>query len=381
MKISKNVFFLSLTSFFNDVSSEIIYPLLPTFLISTLHSSVTFLGLIEGIAESTASILKLFSGYFSDKLNKRKIIAAIGYTISSLTRPLIATATYPFHVLLARFFDRVGKGIRTTPRDALIALSSYEKGKSFGFHRSMDHLGAIIGPFISILILNFFTKDLRTLFLLAFIPAVISVIIIFFFVEEKHSHIVEKKENIRINFKKFDNKFKAFLFIIFLFTLGNSSDAFLLLKAKDVGVSISLIPSLWILLHIVKSISSYPFGILSDKIGRKKVITAGWIIYSLVYFGFAFANSTYHIFILFCIYGLFFGLTEGVEKAFVSDLVPINLQGSGLGLYNFVIGVGMFPASLIMGIIWQSFGSCYAFCSGAFLALISSILLNSLITS
>ena len=374
---SKNIFYLGLVSFFTDISSEMIYPLMPIFLTLVLKAPIAFVGVVEGIAESTASVLKLVSGWYSDKIGKRKLFASLGYTISSFARPLIAFAVYPWHVLAVRFADRVGKGIRTAPRDALIAdtCEPDEMGKSFGFNRAMDHAGAVIGPLIAFGLLLIFVNNYRFVFALSFIPALAAVFIIIFLVKEKKSEIACDKEPVKLSLKLFDNNFKFYLFTILIFTLGNSSDVFLILRAKDLGVPIAFIPILWVLLHIVKMASSTPGGALSDKFGRKKVIIAGWIIYFLVYLGFAFAKTPIQIWILFAIYGFFFGLTESAEKAFVADLVKPEVRGSAYGVYNFAIGIGALPASVIMGVLWQKFGVVTAFSFGAILAVISAFLL------
>ncbi|MFH1227911.1 MAG: MFS transporter [Planctomycetota bacterium] len=374
---SKNIFYLGLVSFFTDMSSEMIYPLLPVFLTTVLNAPLSFVGLIEGVAESTASVLKLVFGWVSDRLNKRKAFVSSGYTLSSLFRPMVAFAVYPWHVLFVRFADRVGKGIRTSPRDALIAdtCKAGEKGKAFGFNRAMDHAGAIAGPAIATLLLTYAVKDYRTLFALAYLPAIAAVFIVLLLVKEKKPESVRAVEPVKLRLNIFNKNFKAFLFIVFIFTSGNSSDAFLLLRARGLGVSIAVLPLLWILLHIVKMASSTPGGILSDKIGRKKVIVSGWIIYFLVYLGFAFAKVPVHVWFLFAVYGLFFGLTESAEKAFVADLVRSEIRGSAYGVYNFAIGVSALPSSVIMGLLWQKFGVTIAFSFEAVMALISAFAL------
>ncbi len=407
--ITKNVLILGITSFLTDFSTELSYPLLPVFLTTILGAGAVFVGLIEGIAESTASILKLFSGWLSDKLNRRKALVISGYGLSSLTRPAIAIATMGWHVLVARFVDRIGKGIRTSPRDALIADSTSpdQRGKAFGFHRSMDHAGAVVGPFVTFIIIvtmvlgsnifinlfknpaetltlinelisNISEQSFRTIFWIASIPAIFAVLVLIIFVKE-----VCKDEKISqppaFTLKPFDRYFKRFLPIIILFTLGNSSDAFLILRAKSLGVATVFVPLLWVVLHIVKMLSSMPGSMWSDKVGRRKVIIIGWGVYGLIYLGFAFAKQEWHIWTLFALYGIYFGLTEGTEKAFVADLVPSDLRGTAYGIYNFAIGISALPASLLMGAIWDIFSPKIAFTFGAIIAIISMILISIVI--
>ncbi len=379
--ISRNVWILGWVSFLNDVSSEMIYPLLPIFLTSVLGVGTVFVGLVEGVAESTASILKALSGWLSDRLKKRKSLVLGGYSVSALTRPIIALATSGWHILILRFLDRTGKGVRTSPRDALIAESteSTQMGRAFGFQRAMDHLGAVVGPLIAFLLLTALGGKYRTIFLLAAIPAIFSLLLIKWFVTEKKEPRETAASVPKLSLKPFDRRFKTFLLIVTIFTLGNSSDFFLILRAKDQGISLTFIPLLWLLLNLVKSIFSMPGGILSDRIGRKKVIIAGWIVYGLVYLGLAACTETYHIWLLFPVYGIYFGLTEGVEKALVADLVPGEKLGTAYGLFNFAVGITALPASLLMGFLWQLFGPGTAFCFGAGLGLISALLMMILI--
>jgi len=376
--LGRNIFSLGLVSFFTDVSSEMIYPLLPIFLTSVLGMGTTFVGLVEGVAEATASLLKLLSGWLSDRWAKRKSLVVFGYTISTLIRPLVAAATAGWHVLLIRFLDRVGKGIRTSPRDALIADSSTEgeEGKAFGFQRAMDHAGAVVGPLIAFFLLTFITQQYRLIFWLAFIPGMAALLTLIRGVSEKKSRPLRPPSpKVHLTLRPFDSRFKAFLLIVILFTLGNSSDAFLLLKAKDAGIPVSLIPILWVVLHISKSLSATPGGILSDRLGRRHVIIAGWLLYSMVYWAFAWAETPGMIWLLFAIYGLFYGLTEGGERALVADLVQPHLRGTAYGLYNFSIGISTLPASLLMGLLWEKISPKAAFSFGATLALLAAILL------
>jgi MFS family permease len=375
--LSKNVRNLGWVSFFNDVSSEMIYPLLPLFLTQVLGAGVLFVGLIEGIAESVSSFLKLFSGWFSDRFQKRKGIIFLGYSLASVTRPLIGLATSAFHILFLRFFDRIGKGVRASPRDALLSqsCSENERGKAFGFQRAMDHAGAMTGPLIASLLMAGLTKNLRAIFILSFIPALFSLLVLYQGVTDiRRDQPPSSSPALRLQWNTWDKKFKYFLLIITLFTLGNSSDAFLLLRAKDLGIDIVSIPILWFVFHLSKTIFSVPGGSLSDRIGRRSVMILAWMVYGLVYLGFAFASKAYHIWLLFFIYGFFFGFSEGTERAWVADLVEESKRGTAYGIYNFFIGMAMLPASLLMGLIWKTVGVQWAFSFGAMTALIAAFL-------
>lgn len=389
--LSRNVRNLGWVSFFNDVSSEMIYPLLPLFLTQVLGTGIVFVGLIEGIAESISSFLKLFSGWFSDRFQKRKGIILLGYSLASVTRPLMALVTSGFHVLLLRSVDRVGKGIRSSPRDALLSQSCRpdERGKAFGFQRAMDHAGAMAGPLLASLLLFALpypvetlhatsvlhaTSPLRIVFFLALIPACLCIWTLIRGVNDLPSSGSITRSPLTLHWKGWNKRFKYFLLIITLFTLGNSSDAFILLRAKDLGVSTALIPILWFFLHLSKTVFSVPGGTISDRIGRRSIIILGWTIYGLVYLGFAFASKAYHVWVLFFIYGIFFGLAEGTERAWVADLVEESKRGTAYGVYYFFIGIATLPASLIMGLIWKTLGVAWAFAFGAAMALIAALL-------
>ncbi len=387
--LSKNVRSLGWVSLFNDIASEMIYPLLPLFLNTVLGAGVVFIGLIEGIAESVSSFLKLFSGWVSDRFQKRKGLILFGYFLASITRPFIGLATSAYHVLFLRFFDRIGKGVRSSPRDALLSQSCQEeeRGKAFGFQRAMDHAGAMTGPLIASFLMAVFTKDLRIIFLLAFVPSLFCLWILWRGVTDVHP-VRNSSEAInpapsppKLNWNGWDRKFKHFLLIITLFTLGNSSDAFLLLRAQDLGLNIVTIPILWFVFHLSKTIFSVPGGTLSDRIGRRKVMILAWTVYGLVYLGFAFASKPYHIWLLFIVYGLFYGLSEGTEKAWVADLVEESKRGTAYGAYHFCIGIAALPASLLMGLIWKAIGIQWAFSFGAVMALIAAFLAIALMGS
>lgn len=377
--ISGNILILGLVSFLTDFSSEMIYPLLPLFLTTILGAGPAVLGIIEGVAESTASLLKLVSGIMSDRVADRKKLVLGGYGISSCARPLIAAASGPLAVLVIRFADRVGKGIRTSPRDALIADSadSAIRGKAFGFHRSMDHAGAIVGPLAATALLAYVVDDLRAVFWLAAIPGILTVLLIIFKVRE----VERKRTGGAGSFLSLvpRGRLRNYIVILFIFTLGNSSDAFLLLQAGHLGVAPVAIPLLWAFFHVVKMLATMPFGALSDKIGRRKIIIAGWCIYALTYVGFGFATTPVHVWLLFTLYGLFYGLTEGTEKALLVDIARPGERGSAFGWYNFAVGIGALPASLLFGLIWQGLGPRVAFGFGAGLAALAAVLLVLLV--
>lgn len=390
--LSPNVLALSLVSLLNDTSSEIIYPLLPAFLAITLGASPFAIGLIEGFAETVSSLLKLFSGYLSDKFNKRKLLVFSGYTLSSVMRPLLAFVSSWQQVLVLRVTDRTGKGIRGAPRDALIADSTApeKRGFAFGFHRASDHLGAVLGPLIAFALLYLWAEnpnqptanDYSKIFLFAGIPAVLSIFVIAFAVSEE-KHKIDDEINItpiKLSLNAFDGNFKKFLLVIALFTLSNSTDAFLLLRAEQAGIPTYILPLLWVFLHISKVIFSLIGGDLSDKFGRKKLIFAGWILYALVYAGFAFVSEAWQAWILFFIYGAYFGLTEGVEKALVADLVEPEKRGTAYGFYNLAFGITVFPASLIFGALWTKFNAQTAFLISAIISICAAFLLLTIKT-
>jgi MFS family permease len=375
-KIPKNVLLLGLVSLLTDMSSDMIYPILPLFLSEVLHSSAVFIGLIEGVAESTASILKVFSGWLSDRLGKRKFLVTLGYGLSSLGKPALSIVNAGWQVLGLRFLDRFGKGVRTSPRDAMIADSTppERRGLSYGFHRAMDSGGAVIGPLLAFIFLSLEHKNYRFIFALASIPAVLSVLTLFFFVKESR-RIKEKAANLpKLRLSSFSSKFKIFLLGVMLFTLGNSSDAFLFLRAKGLGVNEIYIPILWMILNLVYALVSSPAGALSDRIGRKNLIVSGLLIYALVYFGFAFAIHPIHAWILFAVYGLYYGLADGTMRAYVADLVEEEKRATAFGIYHGVVGVMALPASLIFGWLWQSVSISTAFIFGAGLAFVAMLI-------
>jgi len=371
--LGPNVIALSAVSFFTDVSSEMIYPLIPIFLSTVLGAGAGAVGVVEGAAETTAALLKLVSGWLSDRLEKRKPLVVAGYAIATFARPLIALTTSVAQVLAVRMSDRVGKGIRTSPRDALIAdsVDRSVRGKAFGFHRASDHAGAVVGPLLAFAILQWEGAPLRLLFWLAAVPGFIALAVLIIAVKDRPHEVVRASAPSLA--QPLGRRFWAYLAVLLVFTLGNSTDAFLLLRASQLGVSAALIPVLWAMLHVVKSASSTPGGSLSDRIGRKPLIVAGWAVYALVYFAFGQATREWQAWLVFAIYGVYFGLTEGVEKALVTDLVPAGRRGSAFGWYNLAIGLGALPASVLFGAIWDRFGSGVAFTFGAIMALVASV--------
>ena len=380
-----NVLALSLVSLLNDTSSEIIYPLLPAFLALTLGASPFAIGLIEGIAESVASLLKLFSGYLSDKFGTRKLLVFLGYALAAVTRPFLSFVTSWPQVLVVRTTDRVGKGIRGSPRDALIASSVavQRRGFAFGFNRAADHVGAVIGPLIAYFLLSVFAANAQNptaheyqrVFLYASLPVALGLFVIVFFVHETRlKSTAESEIPLRFSLAGFDGNFKRFLVIIALFTLSNSTDAFLLLRAQQTGIAPAVLPLLWMVLHLSKVFSSLIGGHLSDLIGRRKLIVTGWTIYALVYAAFAFVGAPWQAWALFVVYGVYFGLTEGTEKALVADMVEDEKRGTAYGFYNLAYGITVFPASLLFGLVWNRFGAATAFLASACISILAAML-------
>ncbi|HEX9084282.1 MAG TPA: MFS transporter [Gemmatimonadaceae bacterium] len=378
-------------SLFTDVSTEMIYPLLPVFLAGVLGANASFIGAIEGAAETTASLLKLLSGWWSDKISSRKPFVVAGYLIASIVRPFTAATHSATQVLAIRVTDRVGKGIRSSARDALLADSAAPeaRGLAFGFHAAADNAGAVLGPLVAFFILklhgvgaldrsgHFLPRDeraMRNVFWLSAIPAAIAMIILIVVVRDIPRRDIAKPGEAGGS-ASLGGRFWGYLVVVLLFTLGNSTDAFLLLRANQLGVPVALAPILWALLNFVKSATGTYGGQLSDTIGRKPLIVGGWLLYAAVYFAFAWAGAPWQAWALFAVYGIFYGMTEGTEKALVADIVPAVRRGAAFGWYNLAIGLGALPASLIFGWIWDRSGSPSAFVFGASLALIAAILM------
>lgn len=379
----KNVFFTGLVSFFMDLSSEMIYPLVPLFLANVLGVNKSMIGLIEGIAESTASILKVFSGWLSDRIGQRKNLMIAGYAISTLSRPIIAVAGTWQQVLASRFVDRLGKGIRTAPRDVIIAESAETThlARAFSFHRSMDTMGAVVGPAIALILLQLYNNNYKMVFWLSMIPGTIAVLIIIAFIKEKNGPQLPLRRRPRLTLKHFDWKVKFFIVIATLFALGNSSDAFLILRAEQVGIPMVMIPAVYLIFNLVYSLSAIPAGMAADHFGKKRIILLGFILFACLYYGFAVAKSSTAIWILFALYGLFMGLTEGIQKAFLATIIPPDFKATAYGVYATAVGLATLPASLIGGLLWDRVSPAATFYFGAATATLSAILLIVLIMS
>jgi MFS family permease len=356
--LSPTVKALGAVSLFADMSSEMVYPLNPVFITQILGAPPWALGLIEGVAESTASLLKLFAGWFSDRMNKRKPFAVLGYGFGALGKPLIAVSTGWWGVLFARFIDRTGKGLRTAPRDALIAENCPEKnrGQAFGFHRSMDTIGAVLGPLIGFLILTWFGKGhpaslFRPLYWIAFLPGVIAVIILATMIQDKGTVKIQKKKREALpSLRDLSPVYKLYLLLVALFSLGNSSDTFLILRATNgMHIPTSHVLLLYAMFNVVEAALSYPAGRLSDRIGRKPLIIAGFAIFGLVYIGFAFATFALAAWLLFILYGFYYTLTGGVQRALAADLSHPDRRATEIGAYHMVIGISALPASIFAG--------------------------------
>ena len=380
-----NVFFMGLTSFFTDISSELIFTLVPLFLSDVWGATSTIVGLVGGLSDSADSIFRIFSGWFSDKIGKRKVLATMGYSISTVAKPFMLLANTWGAVIGVRVGDRIGKGVRSSSRDALIAdsVDEKERGRSFGLHRAMDTAGAVVGLIIAAIIVYMIPGDkfhmtreaYHWMVVVAIIPAVLAVLVILTLVRErkKVASAAQASTGKPVGLTPFSNQFKLFLVIIGLFTLGNSSDFFLILEAQRVKTPLLQVVLMLVLFNLTYALLSTPMGVLSDKIGRKRVITAGWLIYGLVYIGFALSGIIWQIWALFAVYGVYYAICDGAAKAFVADLVPANRRGTAYGIYNGVVGLVALPASLIAGVLWGNIAPAAAFYFGAGLALLAMV--------
>ena len=392
-RLPRNVWIVTATSFLTDISSEMLVYLVPLFLANVLGTGTAIIGFIEGLAETTASLMKIYSGALSDKLGKRKWLTVLGYGLSAIAKPFLYFANSWGWVLGVRFSDRLGKGIRTAPRDALVAdgVDEKQRGLAFGLHRAGDTFGAFIGIGIAALIvwltqseaIDLTRRTFQVAVLASIIPAVLAVIVLALGARDS---AIQKRSTVPVfSMKGLDGRFKLFLLVLILFTLGNSSDAFIILRAQERGLNVLHVMFMMMTFSLIYASLSGPLGILSDRIGRRKLIIAGWLTYGLVYLGFAASTTGWQIWALFGLYGVYYAATEGVAKALVADLVPPERRGTAYGIYNAAIGLTVFPASLIAGLLWQGLGGWHGFWAsapflfGAVLALLSAVLFWRLI--
>lgn len=374
-----NIFFLGLVSFFTDLSTEMVYPLIPLYLTTIFGATPALVGVIEGVAESVASLLKVFSGYVTDRFQKKKVPAFVGYSTGVLYKLALLFAGSWVGILGARVLDRLGKGIRTAPRDVLVSESADKNkmGKAFGMHKALDMSGSAFGILITYFLLcgtddNF---DYKKMFKLSMIPAIIGLCMFFFIKEKKEPPVVRSREPFWKNVRKVDGQLRLYLVVVFLFTLGNSSNAFIILKANEVGFSTTNVILLYFTYNMTASILSMPFGRLSDRIGRKKLLVPGYLTFSLCYLGFAFTSTQWIMVVVFVIYGAYTAMIAGVERAFVAEISPPELKGTMLGLHSTVAGIALLPASIIAGFLWNVFGAAIPFVFGAGLSLVAAIVL------
>lgn len=398
-RLPRNVWVMSATSLFNDISSEMLLNLIPFFLANILGVRTAVIGLIEGIAETTASLLKIFFGTLSDRFGKRKPFAVVGYALSAFTKPFLYFASGWGWVLGVRLADRIGKGVRTAPRDALIAdsVDDKQRGLAFGLHRASDTLGAFLGLGIAAVIIwrtqaqaLLLTIDtFKLVVLVSIIPGVLGVLVLALgAVEAPASRVAGTGDGLErkpLSLQGMDPRFKYFLFVLVLFTLGNSSDAFILLRGQERGLSLLQVMGMSLTFNAVYTLFAGPLGAWSDKVGRRRLMLIGWLAYALVYLGFAFSQTGWQVWMLFGLYGLYYATTEGAAKALVADLVPAAQRGTAYGLFNAAIGITVFPASLIAGVLWQGvgawtgFGPSAPFFFGALMALLAGLLFARLV--
>ena len=372
--ITRNIFIMSMVSLFTDLSSQMVFPLIPLFLTTVLGCGAYAVGIVEGAAETTASLLKVLSGYWSDKIGKRKPFILFGYSMSSITKPLFAIANIWTFVLFLRVIERIGKGIRTAPRDALVAESCDEsvRGKAFGFHRAADGIGSTLGAVLALLLLPIW--GYRNIFLFALVPGIISVFIIFFIQEKNAPAKQEKKEvSIKLSLKELPANLRYFIIVSLLFALGLFGYAFLLLKAKNIGLADNMAIFLYVIFYIVYSICAVPLGIVSDKIGRKPVLMAGYVLFGITSLGLLVASGFYGISLFFIIYGISYAMIDGTQRAFVVDLAPQHLKGTALGIFHTAIGLVALPGGYIAGLLWDKVSPEATFGYGFILAIVSAV--------
>jgi len=375
----RNIIFLGLVSFFTDISSQMVYPIIPLYLVAAFGATPMLVGIIEGIAESAASLIKVFSGYVTDKFQKKKALAFSGYAAGVVYKLALVLAASWVGILGARIFERIGKGIRTAPRDVLVSESADKDsmGKAFGLHKAMDMLGSAIGILITFFLLRSMVDgfNYQRLFIISIIPAVLGLCMFFFIKEKDTTRTVKSKEPFWKDIRKVDMQLWIYLLVVFLFTLGNSSKAFIILRAQSVGFDAVSVILLYFMMNITGSVLSMPFGKLSDRIGRKKLLVPGYLAFSVCYFGFAFASDQLMMVVVFLIYGAYTAMIAGVERAFIAEISPPELKGTMLGLQSTVVGIALLPASIIAGLLWNAFGAVVPFVFGAGLSLVAALIL------
>lgn len=374
-----NVVLLGMVSFFSDISAEMVYPIIPLYITSVFGAAPALVGMIEGIAESLASLLKVFSGYITDKYKKKKPAAFIGYSTGLIYKLALFFAGSWMGILGARVIDRVGKGIRTAPRDVMVSGSAQagHAGKAFGIHKALDMAGSAIGILIAFLLLRNSSGifEYKKIFLISIIPAIIGLVVFFFIKEKKEQRQAKEREPFWKNIKKLDGRLKLYLLVAFLFTLGNSSNAFLLLRAKSVGFDDTTVILLYFIYNVTASVLAIPAGKRSDKVGRKRLLVAGYLVFAAVYMGFAFADHKAILIVMFVMYGMYTAMIAGVERAYIAEISPKGLKGTMLGLHSTVVGIALLPASGIAGLLWNFFGAKVPFVFGSSLALIAAVIL------
>lgn len=375
----RNVIILGFISFFADISTEMVYPIIPLYLTTVFGATPALVGIIEGTAESLASLLKVFSGYITDKYKNRKKVAFAGYATGIIYKLMLISATSWTGILGARVIDRIGKGVRTAPRDVMVSQASEkgQLGKAFGIHKAMDMAGSALGILFAYFIMKAYNGEIeyKKIFLISIIPGLAALMLFFFVKENKNKEKGPAIEPFWKNIKKLDSQLRMYLIVVFLFTLGNSSNAFLLLRAKSVGFDNSSVILMYFIYNITASVLSIPFGKRSDKSGRKKFLVSGYIVFALVYMGFALAINKAFVILMFVMYGAYTAMIAGVERAFISEISPPDLKGTMLGLHSTVAAIALFPASALAGILWNSFGAEAPFIFGAGMSLLAALIL------
>ena len=374
----RNIIILGLVSCFADISSEMVYPLIPLYLTAAFGATPALVGMIEGIAESVASLLKVFSGYISDRFQHKKAIAFCGYATGVLYKIALLFAGSWAGILSARVIDRFGKGVRTAPRDVMVSESADKNsmGKAFGIHKMLDMAGSAIGILLAFLLMkNIGSGGYQTVFAISLIPIVIALLLFFFIHEKKENRKVVQREHFWKNISRLDGRLKLYLAVTFLFTLGNSSNSFLLLRASDMGFDSSNTILLYFIYNVTASLLAIPCGKLSDQTGRKKLLVGGYLTFSLVYFGFAFCSSRPLMVLIFVVYGVYTAMTAGVERAFIAEISPASLKGTMLGLHSTLAGIALLPASVIAGLLWDRFGASAPFVYGGIMSALAALIL------